>query len=197
MTEQPNLLPCPNPWCEDNQLVIRWELYSRQVVCHSCGLKGPRSDTGPHGEASTMQDELDTQAIARWNTRANLAPTVKPLVWEETRYDTWEAKSSTGEYCVGFDDYWWAELNEGMGWEWVPDVDPRSFDGPYAAMQAAQTEHERRILSALTTAPVTPQQQARFVIDYLERETGVDFGDFIGMADAERIKAIAEEPTND
>lgn len=129
--------------------------------------------------------------------RANLAPTVKPLEWEKTRYDLWEAKSSTGEYCVGFDDYWWAELNDGMGWEWVPDVDPRSFDGPYAAMQAAQTEHERRILSDLTTAPVTPQQQARFVIDYLERETGVDFGDFIGMADKERIKAIAGEPTND
>lgn len=42
-------------------------------------------------------------------------------------------------------------------------------------------------------APITPAQEARFVIEYLERETGVTFGDMIGTADKERIKAIAED----
>jgi len=35
---------------------------------------------------------------------------------------------------------------------------------------------------------------ARFVIEFMGRETGVDFGDFIGLRDRDRIVAMAAEP---
>lgn len=43
----------------------------------------------------------------------------------------------------------------------------------------------------ISTEAVTAQKAARFVIDYMERETGVDFGDMIGSQDRDRIIAIA------
>ena len=44
-TEMPELLPCPNPWCDKpGKMLITWDLYSRRVVC-PCGIKGPRSES--------------------------------------------------------------------------------------------------------------------------------------------------------
>lgn len=39
----------------------------------------------------------------------------------------------------------------------------------------------------------SPQEQARFVVAYMERETRLPLGDMIGMHDAERIRALASE----
>lgn len=38
-----------------------------------------------------------------------------------------------------------------------------------------------------------PNAAARFVVDYMERETGLPFGDMIGMADADRITGMAQQ----
>ena len=55
---------------------------------------------------------------------------------------------------------------------------------------SAANEHDDRKRAAVP-AELSPQEAAEFVITYLERETGVPFGDMIGRADAERIKAAA------
>jgi hypothetical protein len=44
----------------------------------------------------------------------------------------------------------------------------------------------------LYASPVQPDPiTANQVIEFMERETGLPFGDMIGMADCERIKAMA------
>ena len=63
----------------------------------------------------------------------------RPLVWgyvSDTH--TLQAQSPYGEYSVGFDDGWWGQLIGNMPWEWEPDCDPRTYDGPDEAQAAAQ-----------------------------------------------------------
>jgi len=76
-------------------------------------------------------------------------PRVRKLEWKEGGFGDFTAETIAGTYEVGFDDGWWAQLRDGMGWEWVPEQDPRSYHGPYAAQAAAQADYEQRILSAL------------------------------------------------
>lgn len=58
MGEKPELLPCPNPWCDPyRERIIHWELGQRQVFC-TCGVKGPCGNN-------------DEEAIAAWNTRSH------------------------------------------------------------------------------------------------------------------------------
>jgi len=78
---------------------------------------------------------------------------VKPLEWVEAEYIddhvAWYAQSIVGRYEVGFDDGWYATLDD-YKWEWQPENDCRTYLGPSSAQQAAQADYERRILSALT-----------------------------------------------
>ena len=40
-----------------------------------------------------------------------------------------------------------------------------------------------------------PQAAAKFVVEYMERETGLPFGDMIGLSDMQRIRTIAGDRT--
>ena len=61
------LLPCPNPWCDASELVVRpvgsgVRFRERiQVVCRKCGITGP-----DHASRAG--------AIAGWNTRKSVDP---------------------------------------------------------------------------------------------------------------------------
>lgn len=80
---------------------------------------------------------------------------IKPLAWDEivrTGYTLWTAKSILGTYSVGFDDGWWACLEDGTLWEWNPDVDCRTLSGPSASQRACQAHFEAEIRSALVDA---------------------------------------------
>jgi hypothetical protein len=82
---------------------------------------------------------------------------VKPLAWREPEKLTnvWTADSVLGTFSVGFLDGWYACLEDGDRWEWEPENDPRSYDGPYAAQAACQAHFDSRILSALATGPMS------------------------------------------
>ena len=100
------------------------------------------------------------EALAAENARLAasepMCVAVKPLEWEHvTLTQTWQAKSIFGEYAVGFDDGWWAQLGGYANWEWNAPDDPRSYHGPDAAKAAAQTDYDARILSAITMHPET------------------------------------------
>lgn len=90
----------------------------------------------------------------RQRTEASAAVKVKPLDWKDGRNCECSAETVVGLYEVGFDDGWWAQLEGGATWDWEPDRDPRSYEGPDAAKAAAQADYERRILSALQAAGV-------------------------------------------
>lgn len=79
MSEQPELLPCPNPWC-DGKRFIKWDLYSKHVQC-SCGVKGPLSETTvihiPAERSVEVTRKIELEAITAWNTRAQLSEPVK------------------------------------------------------------------------------------------------------------------------
>ena len=75
---------------------------------------------------------------------------VKPLVWEiVTRTGTWQAKCAFGEYSVGFDEGWWAQLEGVQYWDWDPPEDQRFYYGHYAAKAAAEGNHAARIAAQL------------------------------------------------
>ena len=79
---------------------------------------------------------------------------VKPLEWREpTRANNglWIAESIFGTFSVGFDDGWHACIEDGIQWEWEPENDPRSYEGPFAAQEACQRYLETRIRSALVS----------------------------------------------
>jgi hypothetical protein len=86
------------------------------------------------------------------------APGVVTLEWREAEHIddhvAWCASSIIGEFVVGFDDGWYATLDD-WKWEWCPDNDPRTYEGPSAGQKACQAYFEGRILSALAH-PVQP-----------------------------------------
>lgn len=85
-----------------------------------------------------------------------LALRVKPLEWSwptAKNNHLWIAKSILGDFVVGFDDGWHATLDAHQGWEWEPENDPRSYDGPSPAMGACQEYLERVLLSAVEPDP--------------------------------------------
>lgn len=80
-----------------------------------------------------------------------------------------------------FDGHGYRYLDSGSGSDWLTrrvDAEPLYLAPPDAAS----------ILSSLDASAA-----ARFVIDYMERETRVEFGDMIGRLDAERIRALASK----
>lgn len=83
---------------------------------------------------------------------------VKPLEWVDGRNCECSAETVVGMYEVGFDDGWWAQLEGGVTWDWEPDQDPRSYEGPGAAKAAAQADFDRRILSALEDTLTAAQE---------------------------------------
>lgn len=70
---------------------------------------------------------------------------VNPLVWVEDRHSVHYAKCMFGEYSVGFDDGWWAQLEGPNFWEWDAPECPRSYSGPFAAKAAAEADHVARV----------------------------------------------------
>lgn len=75
---------------------------------------------------------------------------VKPLQWKEyPNQGNWRADTPVGEYSVGFDDGWWAQLEGVEFWNWETPEDPRSYSGPEAGMNACKADYETRILATL------------------------------------------------
>ena len=84
---------------------------------------------------------------------------VKALEWKEyPEQGFWRADTPLGEYSVGFDDGWWAQLEGVEFWEWEAPEDPRCYSGPEAGMLACKADYEARILAALepVAQPETP-----------------------------------------
>lgn len=93
-----------------------------------------------------------TDKIAAETERA----VVKALIWNEPatmNNGCWTADCILGTFSVSFDDGWYACLEDGARWEWEPENDPRSYEGPLAAQAACQAHLETNVLSALTSAP--------------------------------------------
>ncbi len=73
-----------------------------------------------------------------------------------------------------------------------------TFEHEQQAVEVCEEKSDRNHvkLTPLYTHPLPSGeavgQQARLVIEFMERETGLPFGDFIGAADRERIKAMAK-----
>jgi hypothetical protein len=77
---------------------------------------------------------------------------IKPLVWREPdklSNGCWTADCILGTFSVAFDDGWHACLEDGALWEWEPENDPRSYEGPFAAQAACQALLDSRIRAAL------------------------------------------------
>ena len=140
------------------RIAIRWEpgadVTNGPLMTHPDYTRYVREDVAQtyHDAwltAEGMLEEAQCQIKAMKEDAAK--PRVKPLVWRYNPFSsTWEAKCSFGEYSVGFDDGWWAELGGGyVAWDWEPPEDRRSYHGPSAAKAAAQADYEARILSAL------------------------------------------------
>mgnify|MGYP001104097693 CR=1 FL=1 len=93
---------------------------------------------------------------------------VKPLFWREPDKRSngcWTADCILGTFSVGFDDGWHASL-EDSHWEWEPENDPRSYEGPSAAQAACQALLDFRIRSSLqpdtqAAAASAPAQEGR------------------------------------
>lgn len=62
---------------------------------------------------------------------------------------SWTAESIIGEFIVGFDDGWYAQLEHGLKWEWEPENDCRTYEGPSAAMEACQEHFDAQVESVL------------------------------------------------
>ena len=131
--------------------------------CPFCGGEATTTKKGPirnqwwevvcvSGECDTASITGDTEkaAIAAWNTRADLLPAVKPLVWEDfgdrgsKSYVFGRAcyliiKWSNGrfELCESYPGYQGERIGEGF------------FDTMKAAKAAAQADYEARIRACL------------------------------------------------
>lgn len=133
MTDAPDLKPCP--CCGGEAELRNVEMASCSYVkCKVCNLTG--------------SDGSKDRIVAAWNTRADIPPTVKPLVWDCRSPESWMAYTSFGSYLVE------TCHEEGFGM-WTPrdDIDDEPPMGHYDSMdkacKAAQADHPRRILEAL------------------------------------------------
>jgi len=103
-----------------------------------------------HGYAGEATPEQAADAIEALARQLAEGPKVRVLEWEHiSKTDTWQAESAFGEYAVGFDDGWWAQLDGPIYWDWEPPEDPRSYLGPEAAKAAAEADHRARVLAML------------------------------------------------
>lgn len=116
------------------------------------------AEYGPF-DPSTDYDEIIFDAVASGDlipasdAQISGAREVKPLEWKEyPDQGFWRADTVIGEYSVGFDDGWWAQLEGVEFWNWEPPEDPRSYLGPSAGMLACQADYTARILSVLKGA---------------------------------------------
>lgn len=105
-----------------------------------------------------VTDEDRARLVAVHNI-VNGTPAVKPLVWQEPSRETngsWTAKCLLGTFSVAFDDGWHAELEDGLRWEWEPEQDPRSYNGPFEAQRACREFYETSIRTTLGSSGVSP-----------------------------------------
>ena len=90
---------------------------------------------------------------------------VKPLEWKEyPEQGFWRADTAIGEYSIGFDDGWWAQLEGVEFWEWEPPEDPRCYLGPEAGMNACRADYEARILAALELTALAEAPEVRALV---------------------------------
>ncbi|MGB0903092.1 hypothetical protein [Halocynthiibacter sp.] len=153
MTDAPDLLPCPNPWCIDNKRLIVWDLFSKRVIC-TCGIKGPRSATKADTNQDTqinngLEKTAITEAIEAWNTRADLAPVVKvkPCNWRDNESATYGGPwiilhtahgSPSGQRMWRGKDLGYKHgTTKHLGYEWHEARD--------AAKAAAQSHHDAQV----------------------------------------------------
>ena len=132
------LLPCPNPWCEPSGELpptLRWYNHSAVVECASCGLEGPSRSCLKYDdddeETYLPATQVETDAIAAWNTRA---PTPPAAASEGVRGAT-KAMTKAG----------WAALAE---WDTSEDC-----ESDHAAMADAWTAMSRLAFRGADPAP--------------------------------------------
>ena len=117
------------PFCGSEPVGSGWnaDYFTARVHCGNCEARGPVFDS-------------HQQAIDAWNTRA--APKVKPLEWHELG-DQWNTVTC-GRIQI---------TQRGVHPNWALSCSSPETDLDYGtlekAKEAAQKEHERRILSAL------------------------------------------------
>lgn len=133
MTDQKtDLLPCPFCGGEAEFVGSLPKSGYDRVVCIKC-----------YAEYSGDDEAL---SITGWNTRADLAPKVKPLEWEKMDESAWIAHGiEQAEYHISTSD--------GSVWEFSLHYDPEEdpdFTGSEGEVKAyVEQVHKHRILSAL------------------------------------------------
>lgn len=97
-----------------------------------------------------------TMLLARLRDLETQTPEIPALDWEDPsskNNQCWVARTIIGEYWVAFEDGWDAGLEDGpQNWEWEPEHDRRSYEGPHAAMKACQQHYLSVLESALRIA---------------------------------------------
>ena len=97
-----------------------------------------------------------TMLLARLRDLETQTLEIPALDWEDPsskNNQCWVARTIIGEYWVAFEDGWDAGLEDGpKNWEWEPEYDRRSYEGPHAAMKACQHHYSSALNSALRPA---------------------------------------------
>jgi hypothetical protein len=148
------------------------------------------------GRAYDILHDALTAAIGAGGQAAVMA--VKPLEFREAEHiedhAAWYAPSIIGEFVVGFDDGWYATLDD-WKWEWETEDDPRTYEGPDAGQEACQKYYESRILSALSQSHPADERVVEAVVDKVLDAAGLYMGEQYGNTalhhptDRARIKA--------
>lgn len=115
-------------------------------------LLAPRFVVAPNEVDSREIEALVAKGPGAVVSFTGSPPVIKPLVWQEPCRETngcWTAKCILGTFSVAFDDGWHAELEEGLRWEWEPELDPRSYEGPSEGQRACWEFYEKSIRATL------------------------------------------------
>lgn len=156
----PELKPCP--FCGGEAEVEQKGSNRRSHIirCQDCNCSLETGETWNAG--------------AQWNTRSDTVESairkavedgvqVKPLVWGERHSvcgTEWFVETPFGEYTVFFDVGWHAQLEDGIKWEWEPDLDSRSYGGPEEPQSAAETHYSNAALAMIEPTPRDAIKQA-------------------------------------
>lgn len=124
MTDAPELKPCP--FCGSDNVQAGGDDKVVGVWCHNCQASGPNGYLTINGDHD-------------WNTRADLPPAVKPLVWvtpSPTTDGTWQDEN--GMYDIEEGILFIGHVETGI-----------PHDTDEAAKATAQAHHDAYILSRL------------------------------------------------
>lgn len=96
------------------------------------------------------------QKVVEYGEAVDLSPAAKPLEWENTVGDSWRSTAiGLRYYAFKTEDGSWTAYTE--GYQFWSKLECRTLE---EAQEAAQAEHNRRILSALTTRHTVEEAEA-------------------------------------